>query len=123
MATAPMPMPESRADQAARRDAQATIFAFAVGEHVYRIAPFNVPIGEKLAVQRDTGVAWEEVIRPLLEGHVSQASVAVIAWLARRASGEPRLDWRTFSAEWDDESVGDEITLSIEAGDGDDPEA
>lgn len=123
MATAPRPTSESRDEIAARREAQTRIFRFAVGDAEYRLAPFNMPIGEKLVVQRETGMPWEDVIRPLIEGHISSASLAVLVWLARRASGETRLAWDVFATEWDADAIGDQVTLEVDGPDGDDPEA
>lgn len=123
MATAPRPKPESRDEEADRRSVTQTLFTFTAGDETYRIAPYNVPIREKLAAQAQTGMSWEDIIRPFVEGRSSTASFAVIVWLARRCSGEPRLTWDQFAAEWDATSIGDEITVEVSGPDGDDPEA
>ncbi len=123
MATAPRPMNESRTERAERAAAQSQVWAFTVGETTYHLAPLNLPLSEKIRVQRDTGMAWEEVLRPITEGVVASATLAVLVWMARRASGEPSLAWATFAAQWDDEAMGSDLTLSIDSGDGDDPEA
>lgn len=126
MATAPRPMPESRADKAARLEAQQTVLSFKAGDRTYRLAPFNLPITEKLTVQaqlHDLGLTWEEVLRPLLRGRISSASMAVVVWVARRVSGEPTLTWLEHAEEWDDQDLGTVVQLEVlTPDDGDDPE-
>lgn len=128
MATAPRPMSESREEQAARTEADQAVWTFAVGDQTYRLAPLNLPIREKVAVQQQTGMSWEDVIRPLTRSHLPMASMAVIVWMARRLAGEPMLQWEAFAAEWDDNDLGDQVSIGVEDenGDdlaGDDPEA
>lgn len=79
------------------------------GELIGRIAIGNVPVTEKMAARVQTGWSW-----PLILGRdgngMDVTNLTIIAWLARRASGEPDLMWETFMASWDDTVVADEIT-------------
>lgn len=119
MATAPRPMTESRADKAAQAKARALIVKFKIDGQVWRLAIFNVPITEQLTVRRELGIPWQEVIRSLFSGEVGADLLAVVVWVARRVSGEPRLTWEEHAAQWDDDLLGDQIEIEFEGDDED----
>ena len=87
----------------------------------YRLAVGNVPIAERLAVRKATGLPFEAF---LTEGNIGSDSVAVLWWLARRAEGEVALGFTQAMAEWPDDLEPDDLTVVMEdAAGGDDPEA
>lgn len=99
-ASAPRPVPGGRQAQAEAIDAAKQVFRFTIRDHEYRIALDNIPLNEKLTARQSTGLPWH-TIRGEDGTPVDIGIVAIWAWLARRASGEPLLTWPRFEAEWD----------------------
>ena len=125
MAKAPRPTPdgvEAQREQT-RRDRLVTVFT--VKDAAYPLALRNVPVSEKVAVRAAVGMSWEEVMGLAGQSTPGIDSVAVAAWLSRRAHGERVLSWPQFCAEWDDTvTIGDVTIESVDPdADASDPEA
>jgi hypothetical protein len=121
-ASAPRPVEGGREAKAEEVDQARTIYDVMVrGVSVGRLAPANVPLAEKMEVRRQVRVAWHDVLGMGGAGP-DVTTYAVMAWLARRASGEPLLSWIDFQAEWDDTARLDEMALAPVDDGADDPQ-
>lgn len=123
MASAPPPGAGRRAAQSQSAQKVATI---TVRGETYRLAVGSVPIGEKLAVLSQTGVAFDQLIGD--QNKIGEVSVAVLWWLAKRANGHRSLSWAQVADEWPTDLTEDDVSFEMDTPDeelqGDDsPEA
>lgn len=90
----------------------------------YKLAINAIPLAEKRAVRKATGGLPFEAFWSG-ESSVGEDSLAVLVWLARRASGEPDLLLGDVEDAWPSPLGEDDIEISVEGADGDDddPEA
>lgn len=113
MAHAPRPG-QARAQDAANRRYRITVKG-----HTLELAA-TLTLDEKMVVRLATGIPFDQFL--LNETRIGEDTVAVLWWLARRANGEPRLAWSTFTAEWETIEAGD-LDVDIVDDDPVDPEA
>lgn len=122
MATAPKPGVGKRKEAAVA--AQSMLNITYAGEQ-YTLAWQNVPMGERLAVRKATGMPLEALTNQLSATGVNQIgedSLCVLWWLMRRAAGELTLDFDEALATWDVTKV-DDLTVTVDDdAKGDDPE-
>lgn len=87
------------------------------------LAPLNVPLSEKLVVQKATGMAYESFLSD--EVQIGELSAAVMWWLARRAGGEPMLTWAQVQKDWPSPITVEDIDVSVSlpTDEASDPEA
>jgi len=100
------------------------VLSITYDDKTFILAWQNLPIGERLACRKATGMPYETFTSsPGGDGSVTigEDSLCVLLWLARRASGEPILAFDEVADEWDPTKLGD---IEVEAPDeaGDDPE-
>ena len=95
MATAPEPGVGKRNDDAA--SARQILVVKYDGEEL-RLAWRNLSMLERVAVRKETGLPYDEFIRD----PIGSDSLCVLWWLARRANGEPSLNFSVASEEWGD---------------------
>lgn len=91
MATAPEPRPSLEDDPATK------LLIMKVKGVEYRLAIGNVPIQEKMIVQKATGMAFESLLG---ENQIGEVSLSVLVWLARRAAGEIGLTYEKSLNDW-----------------------
>lgn len=122
MATAPKPgVGKAKAATEAAKSMLNIVYA---GEPL-SLAWQNVPMGERLACRKATGMPLEALTNQLsAEGvnMIGEDSLFVLWWLMRRAHGEPTLAYDAAVAEWDVAKVTD-LTIDIPDPKGEDPEA
>jgi hypothetical protein len=116
MATAPKPGARRKTQEAA-----AVVRLTLKGETLEM--PRQITIEERFAVQAATKYPlefwWSD------EDRISDTSLCVLWWLARRHNGEPRLAWKQHLAEWPDDLSPDDVALEVVEDDEeptDDPE-
>lgn len=114
MASAPPPGAGRRAAQS--RSAQQVATITLRGE-TYRLAVGSVPIGEKLVVLRETGMAFDQLLGD--QNKIGEVSIAVLWWLAKRANGQRSLSWAQVAAEWPADLTEDDIEFEMDTPDDD----
>lgn len=95
-----------------RRNEEATVstrilaIKLAWEDDEYRIAVGNIPLDERMAVRKATGIPFEAFLGG--PDSIGVDSIAVMVWLAKRQSGLSRLSWQQFQRSWPTEfSEGD----------------
>lgn len=122
MAKAPKPGAGKRSAEAAAAQAILTI---TYDDETYALAWQNLPIGERLAVRKATGMPYETFTSsPGEDGTVAigEDSLCVLLWLARRGSGERGLPFADVADKWDDKKLGD-VEVAIHDDGSVDPQA
>lgn len=112
MASAPTPGVGRRNAQARSAQKVATI---TVKGETYRLAVGSVPIGEKLVVLRETGMAFDQLIGD--SNKIGEVSVAVLFWLAKRANGQRSLSWAQVAEEWPTDLTEDDVSFEMDTPD------
>jgi hypothetical protein len=118
MAKAPTPGIGKHREQNAAAQMVVTI---TIRDDTKRIAPFNLPLGESLAVRKATGGLSIESFWSGSQA-IGADSVKMLWWLARRAEGEHRLTLDEVWDQWPDDLGPDELIVEVEEAKGDDPE-
>lgn len=70
-------------------------------EETHRIAVGNVPLEQRLAVRKATGMPFGQFVGG--PDSIDVDSIAVMVWLAKRLNGFPQLAWQSFQRSWPDE--------------------
>lgn len=121
MATAPKPGVGKRK---AQTEAAKAMLVFTYAGEELSLAWQNLPMGERLACRKATGLAFERFTQQLTDNEASvigEDSLCVMWWLARRAHGEAQLLFGVAVTEWDVTKIAD-VRSETPDPKGDDPE-
>jgi len=83
------------------------------GLQAVRLAPGLVPMAEKIAVFKQTGLAFEALMPS--EGQVPLHSVFVLWWVGRRQAGEPDLTLEQADREWTKAGIASVVDVKLDA--------
>lgn len=108
---APTPGVGHRAEAATAAKRIAVITLGWTGE-TYRIAVNNVPLEHRMAVRKQTGMAFNQYVGG--PDSIDVDSIAVLVWVARRMQGEASLSWAQFARTWPPEPEPGSIDVWIE---------
>lgn len=128
MAQAPAPAVSRREEE--RSDAKKVLRIRVLDNH-YSLAVGAIPLGEKMAVLRETHMSFDSLMGD--DNKIGEVSIAVAVWLARRAAGERSLGWQQFVETWPTGLGADDMAFEVDdgepeaydpsAGEGDNPES
>jgi hypothetical protein len=85
-----------------------------------RLAIGNIPLSERLIVRKATDLPFESFVA---ENRFGIDTLVVLWWLARRGEGEAMLTLTQCEADFPTDLGADDITVTLDEPDGDDPEA
>ena len=119
MPLAPTPGVGRRIEQA---NAAATILTITIRGETHTLAPNNLALTERLIVRKATGgLSFESFWNG--EQTIGLDSLQVLWWLARRGGGEWQLTLTRAVEDWPADLSIDEIEVTTDDPEGDDPEA
>lgn len=122
MASAPTPGVGRRQEEVKAAKQVATL---TVKGETHTLALNNIPIRERAAVRKATGLPLEHFFGGV-QGNsdlVGLDSFQIMWWLARRADGEPNLTLEQVEAEWPEGLSDSDVELKVDDPEGDTPEA
>lgn len=121
MAKAPRPGVGRRADEV---KAAKVVHKLRIGDETRTIALANIPIKDRLAVRKATGLPLESFV---VGDAFGIDSLMIVWWLAGRASGQPNLSLAEVERDWPEELGEDDIDFTEvtddEDEDADDPQS
>lgn len=119
MAKAPTPgiVAEQEQQNAAKMIVTVTLRGVSV-----RVAPLNLPMAEELLVRKATGLPVTAFFTGG-ETAIGLDTIRVFWWLGRRAAGEWQLTLERAWSEWPEDLSADDLDVTIDDPEGDDPEA
>lgn len=112
-ATAPRPLPGGAEEQAKAVDQSKEILEITFRGDTYQLAWRSVPLAEKGQVRTQVGIAWHDVTGEKSGVEPDIFCVAVLVWLAKRASGNRNLLWVVHQATWPDDLTIAEVSSRI----------
>jgi hypothetical protein len=98
-AVAPRPLPEGAEAEAAAVDISKEILEITFRGETHTLAWRAVPMDEKLQVRAQARVTFDDVVG-LTGIDAGIDTVCVLVWLAKRASGQPKLTWAYHALTW-----------------------
>jgi hypothetical protein len=111
LATAPTPGVSRRADAAETVQRIVTITLAWTGE-THRLALNNVPLDHRMAVRKQTGMAFNAYTGG--PDSIDVDSIAVLVWVSKRMNGQPALSWAQFARSWPTEIAPGSIDVWVE---------
>jgi hypothetical protein len=97
------------------------VMTITINGESHSLAPGLISLDERQIVKEQTGPKLAWFIGDGTE--IDELSVAVLWWLARRASGEDDLTWEDAKATFPLILTEDDLKVEVSEPDGDDPEA